>query len=92
MTLEQLEFIKLLFSELAVMSPLIVSIFLIIKGIKCLLRIEMMRTYYHNREAEKIRQYELQNFIALYKAYKALRGNSFIDKINKEVMSWEVIT
>ena len=28
----------------------------------------------------------------LYKAYKALKGNSFIDKIYKEVMTWEVIT
>ena len=74
------------------MLPVIVAIFLIIKGIKCLLRSEMMRTYYHNREKETIRQYELENFIALYKAYKALRGNSFIDKINKEVMSWDVIT
>lgn len=92
MTLEQLEFIKLLISELTIMLPVIVAIFLIIKGIKCLLRSEMMRTYYHNREKETIRQYELENFIALYKAYKALRGNSFIDKINKEVMSWEVIT
>ena len=52
----------------------------------------MLRTYYHNKDKETIRQFELENFIALYKAYKALKGNSFIDKIYKEVMSWEVIT
>ena len=92
MTVEQLEFLRLLISEITIMSPLIVSIFLIIKGIKCLLRSEMLQTYYHNKDEGKIRQYELENFIALYKAYKALRGNSFIEKINKEVMSWEVIT
>ena len=92
MTAEQIEFIKLLFSELTIMSPVIVAIFLIIQGIKCLLRTEMLRTYYHNKEKEKIRQFELENFIALYKAYKALKGNSFIDKIHKEVMSWEVIS
>lgn len=92
MSAEHIEFIKLILSELAIMSPLLVAIFLIIQGIKCLLRSEMMRTYYHNREKGKIRQYELENFIALYKAYKALKGNSFIDKINKEVMSWEVIS
>jgi hypothetical protein len=92
MTAEQLEFIKLLVTELTIMSPLIVAIFLIIQGIKCLLRTEMLRTYYHNKDREKIRQFELENFIALYKAYKALKGNSFIDKIYKEVMSWEVVT
>ena len=43
-------------------------------------------------ECEKIRQYELENFIHLYKAYKALRGNSFVDKIYKEVMTWKVVT
>ena len=64
----------------------------LIKGMRCLLRSEMLRTYYHNKDSGKIRQYELENFVFLYKAYKALRGNSFIDKINKEVMAWEVIT
>ena len=89
---DTLEFIKLLVTELTIMSPIIVAIFLIIQGIKCLLRTEMLRTYYHNKDKEKIRQFELENFIALYKAYKALKGNSFIDKIHKEVMSWEVIS
>jgi len=89
---ETIEFLKLLATELAFITPVIVSIFLLIQGIKCLLRTEMLRTYYHNKDREKIRQFELENFIALYKAYKALKGNSFIDKIHKEVMSWEVIT
>jgi hypothetical protein len=52
----------------------------------------MLSTYYHNKDTEKIRQYELENFILLYKAYKAIKGNSFIDKIYEEVMKWEVIT
>lgn len=92
MSANAVEFFKLLISEITIMIPLIVAIFLIIQGIKCLLRSEMLRTYYHNKDREKIRQFELENFIALYKAYKALKGNSFIDKIYKEVMSWEVIT
>ncbi len=92
MSTNTLEFVKLLISEITIMLPLIAAIFLIIQGIKCLLRSEMLRTYYHNKNSEKIRQFELENFIALYKAYKALKGNSFIDKIYKEVMSWEVIS
>lgn len=52
----------------------------------------MLRIYYRHKDSEKIRQYELENFVFLYKAYKALKGNSFIDKIYNEVMSWEVIS
>ncbi len=72
--------------------PFAVVLIYLINGIKCLLRNEMLRTYYHNKNNEQIRQYELENFVLLYKAYKALRGNSFIDRIYKEVMSFEVIT
>lgn len=61
-------------------------------GEKCQLRSDMLRIYYHNREREQIRQYEYENFIMLYEAYKALKGNSFIDKIYEEVHSWEIIS
>ena len=77
---------------LGVIIPVIVSIRKIANGTRCQLRSEMLRIYYHNKDREKIRQYELENFVFLYEAYKSLKGNSFIDKISKEVMSWEVIT
>lgn len=92
MNAETLEFLKLLGTELTMLCPFFVAVFLAIQGIKCLLRSEMLRIYYHNKNDKKIRQYELENFIYLYKAYKALKGNSFIDKIHKEVMTWEVET
>lgn len=92
MATETIEFIKLLGTEIVMISPFFVAVFLAIQGIKCLLRSEMLRTYYNNKEEKKIRQYELENFIMLYKAYKALKGNSFIDKIYKEVMTFEVLT
>lgn len=77
---------------LGVIIPVIISVKKIATGTKCQLRSEMLRIYYHNREAETIRQYEFENFIMLYEAYKALKGNSFIDKIYREVQSWEIIT
>lgn len=61
-------------------------------GTKCQLRSEMLRIYYKNRDAKTIRQYEFENFVLLYEAYKALKGNSFIDKIYREVQTWEVIS
>ena len=62
------------------------------EGQRCLLRADMLRIYYKNRDAGKIRQYEKENFIYEYKAYKALGGNSFIDDIYEEIRHWEVIT
>lgn len=62
------------------------------EAMKCLLRSEMLRAYYHNRNEKKIRQYEYENFILLYKAYKAKGGNSFIDHIKGEVDEWDVVT
>lgn len=76
---------------LGVIIPIIVSVKRISNGTKCQLRSEMLRIYYKNRESQAIRQYEYENFIYLYEAYKALRGNSFIDKIYDEVRSWEVV-
>ena len=75
-----------------VIIPIIVSIRKISKGTKCQLRSEMLRIYYHNRDTKEIRQYEFENFIYLYEAYKALKGNSFIDRIYNEVKTWKIIT
>ncbi len=62
------------------------------EGTKCQLRSEMLRIYYRNREQRQIRQYEYENFVMLYEAYKTLKGNSFLDKIYTEIKEWEVIS
>lgn len=77
---------------LGVIIPVITCVKKIANGTKCQLRSEMLRIYYHHRESNKIRQYEYENFVLLYEAYKTLKGNSFIDKIYKEVQTWEVIS
>lgn len=77
---------------LSVIIPVIVKINKVATGEKCQLRSEMLQIYYHNKDTKKIRQYEYENFIMLYEAYKALKGNSFIDKIYDEVQSWEIVS
>ena len=72
--------------------PVIVIVRKVAAGTKCQLRSEMLRIYYHHYTVGKIRQYEYENFVALYEAYKALGGNSFIDKIYEEVKHWEVVS
>lgn len=73
------------------LTPLIVSNSKIKNGTKCQLRSEMLRIYYKHKDDEQIRQYEYENFVFLYEAYKSLKGNSFIDKIYNDVKEWEVI-
>ena len=77
---------------IGVITPVIISVRKISGGTKCQLRSEMLRIYYHHREKRVIRQYEYENFVMLYEAYKALKGNSFIDKIYNEVKEWEVVS
>jgi hypothetical protein len=77
---------------LGVIVPVIVSVKKTATGVKCQLRSEMLRIYYHNREKKVIRQYEFENFVMLYEAYKALKGNSFIDRIYEEVSEWEIVS
>ena len=76
---------------LSVVVPVIVMITKITNGQKCQLRSEMLQIYYHNKDTKTIRQYEKENFLMLYEAYKALKGNSFIHTIYKEVVTWETV-
>lgn len=61
------------------------------EGERCLLRCEMLKIYYAYLDKREIKQYEFENFIKLYDAYKALGGNSFIDEVNLEVRDWRII-
>jgi uncharacterized membrane protein len=94
--MNKLALIATIFGEIGVIVAAIAPILLHMKkisnGAKCQLRSEMLRIYYHNHAKGEIRQYEYENFVMLYEAYKALKGNSFIDKIYKEVQSWEIIS
>jgi hypothetical protein len=60
-------------------------------GQLCLLRAEMLKIYYKHREDKTIRQYEAENFMLMYEAYKARGGNSFIDEVYEHVTAWKLI-
>ena len=61
------------------------------EGQRCLLRSEIVRIYYRHNDDRKLREYEFKNMEQCYEAYKALRGNSFIDRIHDEMKGWEII-
>lgn len=84
-------FISEIVAVVGTITPLFILIKKLIEGEKCQLRSDMLRIYYAHLETKRIRQYEYENFVKLYEAYKALKGNSFIDKIYKEVKTWQII-
>lgn len=64
---------------------------LIKEGLRCLLRSEIVRMYYRHKDEKKLREFEFKNLEFCYKAYKALKGNSFVDHIYAEMQEWEII-
>lgn len=60
------------------------------ESVKCLLRSEIVRIYYANRDKKTLHSFEYENVAMLYNSYKAMGGNSFIDKIWEEVQLWTV--
>lgn len=61
------------------------------EGQRCLLRAEIVRIYYKNKEKKQLHEYEYRHLEHCYDAYKALKGNSFIDHIYAEMQEWEII-
>jgi len=61
------------------------------EGQRCLLRAEIVRIYYRHREEKTLREFEFKLLEQCYKAYKALKGNSFIDHLYGEMQEWEII-
>lgn len=61
------------------------------EGQRCLLRTEIVRIYYRHHDDRKLREFEYKNMEECYKAYKALKGNSFIDRIHAEMQEWDII-
>ena len=57
---------------------------------KCLLRAEIVRTYYRNLGEKQLRQYEFENLAYCYAAYRQLGGNSFVEHIYIEMQDWDV--
>ena len=83
-------------TEISILIGVVVGVVVFIKkiaeGVKCLLRSKMLETYYRHQDTKTMRQYEKENFVLLYAAYKALKGNSFIDDIYTEVKTWKITT
>lgn len=61
------------------------------EGQRCLLRSEIVRIYYRHNDDRQLREYEYKNMLQCYVAYKALKGNSFVDHLYSEMKEWTII-
>ena len=61
------------------------------EGMQCLLRSEIVRTYYRHLEDKQMREYEFENMSKCYKAYTQNGGNSFVKHIYEEMETWTII-
>lgn len=61
------------------------------ESVRSLLRSEIVRIYYANRERRALHAFEYENVAKLYAAYKKMGGNSFIDRVWDEIQDWEII-
>lgn len=76
---------------IGLITPYMIHIRRILNGQRCQLRHDMLEIYYANKDKREIRQYEYEDFVMLYEAYKALKGNSFVDKIYADIKTWNVV-
>ena len=73
-----------------VLIPVVASIKKIKEGVKCQLRSNLLAIYYRHKDTKSIPQFEYENFMALYDAYTALKGNKFVHKLRKDIEGWEI--
>jgi len=100
-----MEIIKTIGSYAASISSIVAALCLVVRpfrerifglkqvreGQKALLRSTMVGIYYTHRADKKLTEIEFNNFDMCYTAYKALKGNSFIDKIHTDILTWEIV-
>lgn len=56
----------------------------------CMLRDRITTLYYEKFTYAELRRYEFESLVRLYAAYKALGGNSYVDKLYAEMIEWHV--
>jgi hypothetical protein len=61
-------------------------------GVVCLLRVKLIEYHAKYMELGYITTHAYENWMLMYKAYKAMKGNSFIDEIYEVVVTWQIET
>jgi len=60
------------------------------EALKILLQTSLTNTYFVYQELGSIPDYMLKNWTNLFKIYKRLGGNDYVDTLKKHIAEWEI--
>lgn len=72
-------------------SALFVFVKSIQRGTKCSLRNDILEIYDKCKDTKKITMYQLSSVHLSFEEYQKLKGNSFVEKIVKEMDTFEIV-
>lgn len=61
------------------------------EALKYLIQSNLTNTYYAYEKIGSIPDYCYKNWLNLFRIYKALGGNEYLDKINDRMEQWEIV-
>lgn len=61
------------------------------RGTKCSLRNDIVEIYEQCKPKKEITKYQLETVYLSFKEYKKLKGNSFVEKLVKEIEKFKII-
>lgn len=93
--MEILDFIKnywvlitFFIGEIGVLVAFVTSIH---RGIKCTLRNDIVEVYEECKLKKEITKFQYETVCLSYEEYKRLKGNSFVDKLMKELETFKIV-
>jgi 6-phosphogluconate dehydrogenase len=79
--------ITFFFAEVGVLFVFVKSIH---RGTKCSLRNDIVEIYEQCKQKKEITKYQLETVYLSFKEYKKLKGNSFVEKLVKEIEEFKI--
>lgn len=79
--------IAFFFAEVGVLFAFVKSIH---RGTKCSLRNDIVEIYEHCKPTRTITRYQLETVYLSFEEYKKLKGNSFVEKLVKEIEEFKI--
>lgn len=75
-------------SEIGILFAFVKSIQ---RGTKCSLRNDIVEIYEQCKQKKEITRYQLETVYLSFQEYKKLKGNSFVEKLVKEIEGFKIL-
>lgn len=85
------EVVKEINTQLNSIDKIQIDIEALAESAKDVLREKIMAVYHKNKKVRKLEEHEKEALEQYYKDYKAIKGNSYIDKYYARMKAWDVI-